>query len=114
MRKPSDMSTEVAKVATVMLIQATRLPAHHVKLLIASVDNPEIFGSLCLFEPNLPELHRKGVTMSDDLVDAQGAATLLMNNQEVEPFLLEVDNVIGHLKRTRLVLMLGISPLAIV
>jgi len=80
MQKPPDVSTEEAQVATVRLVQATRLPAHHVKLVRASVDNPELFGSVCLFEPNLPELHRKGVTMSDGLVDAQGAVTLLMNN----------------------------------
>ena len=56
-----EVPVEVAKVVTVKLIRATRLPAHHVKLVQASVDNSKLFGSVCLFEPTLPELHHKGL-----------------------------------------------------
>jgi len=72
---------EAAKTATGKLIQATCLPAHHFRLVRVSVDNSKLYGSLCLFEPFLSSLHKMGVTMSDGLVDAQGAITLLMKNQ---------------------------------
>ena len=97
-----DVSTEAAKVATVKLIQPICVPADHVNLVHASVDNLEFFGSVCLFEPCLLELHCKGVAMYDELGDATRAMTLLMNNQGVEPVQLEL-NVIGHFKLARLV-----------
>jgi len=63
-----------------------------------SVDNPGVLGSLCLFEPELCQLHQKGVTMSDGLVDAEKTVTLVIRNQGVEPVLLEEGKVIGHLQ----------------
>ena len=39
---------------TVRLIQVTRLPAHHYKLIRVSVDDPEVFPeSSCVFELEL-------------------------------------------------------------
>jgi len=84
--------------AEVKLIQASRLPACHSKLVCVSVNNLELFGSLCLFEPVLDSLHKIGVTMSDALVDVQGVITLLVRNQETEPVLLERDSVVGCLE----------------
>ena len=76
-------------IAEVKLIQASCLPACHSKLVCVSVDNPELFGSLCLFEPVLDSLHKMGVTMLDALVDVQGVITLLVRSQGTEPVLLE-------------------------
>ena len=72
---------EANKAATVKLIQATRLPANHVKLVRASVENSELIGSVCLFEPDLSRLHQKRITMSDRLEDGETTVTLLVNNQ---------------------------------
>jgi len=88
---------EAAKTAMVKLIQATRLPAHHFKLVRVSMDDSKLYDSLCLFEPFLSSLHKMGVTISSGLVDAQGAITLLMKNQGAEPVLLERDIVVGCL-----------------
>jgi len=95
--------SEAAKAATVKLIQATRLPAHHSKLVRVSMDNSKLYGSLCLFEPFLTSLHKMGVTMSDCLVDAQEVITLLMRNQGAEPVLLEGDIVVGCPEPARLI-----------
>ena len=84
-------------------IQASHLPASHSKLVRVSVDNPELFGSLCLFEPVLGSLHKMGVTMSDALVDVQGVITLLVRNQGTEPVLLERDSVVGCLEPVKVI-----------
>ena len=62
------------------------------------MNNLELFGSLCLFEPVLDSLYKMGVTMSDALVDVQGVITLLVRNQGTEPVLLESYSVVGRLK----------------
>ena len=66
------------------------------------VDNPEVLGSLSLFEPELHHLHKKGVTMSDGLVDAERPITLVIRNQGVGPVLLEAGNVVGYLQLAKL------------
>ena len=57
--------------ATVKLIQASRLPAKHLKLIRAGVMGPGVEGDVCLFEPVLESLHTKGspwLSKSSELV----------------------------------------------
>ena len=95
---------EDTKAVIVRLIQATRLPAHHYKLVHVSVDAPELFPeSLCVFEPQLSNLHLNGVTMADRLVDVKRVVTLVIRNQGVEPVLLEGGHVMGYLQPAKLI-----------
>ena len=95
---------EDTKAVIVRLIQATRLPAHHYKLVHVSVDAPEVFPeSLYVFEPQLSNLHLNGVTMADGLVDVKRVVTLVIRNQGVEPVLLEGGHVMGYLQPAKLI-----------
>ena len=84
------------------LIRVTRLPARHSKLVRVSVDCPSRLNSLCIFEPELCHLHKKGVTMSDGLVDIGEYITLIIRNQGAEPVLLEEGDIIGYLRSAKL------------
>ena len=98
----ANVPDEVTPSAVVKLIRATRLPAHHSKLVRVSVDCPSKFNSLCIFEPELCHLHKKGVTMSDGLVDVGKYITLIVRNQGAEPVVLEEGDIIGHLQSAKL------------
>ena len=65
------------KVAIVKLLQTAHLPAHHSKLVWVAVDHDAALGSTLFFEPNFPQLHNRGVTMSDALIDNDKAATMI-------------------------------------
>jgi len=103
---------EANKTATVKLIQATRLPVNHVKLVRASVGNSELIGSVCLFEPDLSRLHQKEITMSDELVNGEKTVTLLVNNQGAEPVQLEADSIISQLNVARVVKVPDVDDIA--
>ena len=98
----ADVSEETTPPVVVKLIRATRLPARHSKLVRVSVDCPSMLNSLCIFEPELCHLHKKGVTMSDGLVDVGKHMTLTIRNQGAEPVLLEEGDVIGYLQSAKL------------
>ena len=88
------------KVAIVKLLQTARLPAHHSKLVRVAVDHEADLGSTLLFEPNLPQLHNKGVTMSDALIDNDKVATMIIQNRGVEPVILDQGCVMGYAHST--------------
>ena len=54
--------------ATVKLIQATRLPPRHSKLVRAVIDGPRMDSEVCVFEPTIPSLTKKGLSMADAVV----------------------------------------------
>ena len=85
---------------TVKLLQTARLPAHHSKLVRVAVDHEADLGSTLLFEPNLPQLHNKGVTMSDALIDNDKVATMIIQNRGVEPVILDQGCVMGYAHST--------------
>ena len=64
------------KAAIIKLLQVARLPAHHSKLVQVAVDHDAALGSTLLFEPNLPQLHKRVITMSDALIDNDKVATI--------------------------------------
>ena len=92
----SDPSTK--KVAVVKLVQITRLPAHHSKLVCVAVDCNTALDTTLLFEPELAQLHKSGVTMCDSLIDNGEMATMVIQNRGVEPVLLDKGYVVGHVE----------------
>ena len=86
--------------AAVRLIQATRLPAHHRKLIRVEIDGKIGDGGTSLFEPDLQALSQKGLSMADAVVgvgDGKGT-TLVISNQGTEPVQLEEGVVLGRLQ----------------
>ena len=88
------------KVAIVKLLQTARLPAHHSKLVRVAVDHDAALGFTLLFELNLPQLHNRGVTMSDALIDNDKVATMIIQNRGVEPVILDQGCVMGYAHST--------------
>ena len=91
------------EVATVKMLQAAWIPARHSKLVRVTVDQNVASGSTLLFEPNLPQLHQKGITMSDALIDNNKVATVIVQNQGVEPVILNQGYVMGYAHSTNVV-----------
>ena len=84
------------KVAVVKLVRTTRLPAHHSKLVQVAVDHNAAFDSTLLFEPDLTQLHKSGITMCDALIDNGKMATMVIHNRGVEPIVLDKGCMVGH------------------
>lgn len=79
--------------AQVKLIQATRLPAHHRKLIHVEIDGQVV-------EPELQTLGKRGLSMADAVVGVGGGrnTTLVISNQGTEPVQLEEGVVLGRLQ----------------
>ena len=92
----SDPSTK--KVAVVKLVQTTRLPAHHSKLVRVAVNRNTALDTTLLFEPELAQLHKRGVTMCDSLIDNGEIATMVIQNRDMEPVILDKGYVVGHVE----------------
>ena len=82
-----DPSTK--KVAVVKLVQTTRLPAHHSKLVRVAINRNAALDTTLLFEPELAQLHKRGVTMCDSLIDNSEMATMVI---------LDRNYVVGHVE----------------
>ena len=80
----------------VRLIQATRVPAQHQKLLKARVTGLED-SSLALFEPE-DLLGVKGLSMAEAATepDADNCVTLIMQNDALEPTRLKKRQILGR------------------
>jgi len=63
-------------------------------------------GSTLLFEPNLSQLHQKGITLSDVLIDNEKVATVIVHNQEVEPVTLDQGYLMGYAHSTNVMALL--------
>ena len=94
------------EVATVKMLQAARIPARHSKLVRVTVDQNVASGFTLLFEPNLPQLHQKGITMSDALIDNNKVATVIVQNQGVEPVILDQGYIMGYAHSTNVMISL--------
>ena len=81
----------------VRLIQATRVPARHQKLLKARVTGLED-SSLALFEPE-DLLGVKGLSMAEAATepDADNCVTLIMQNDALEPTRLKKGQILGRI-----------------
>ena len=81
----------------VRLIQATRVPARHKKLLRARVTGLED-ASLALFEPDNHLLGMKGLSMAEAATepDTDNCVTLIMQNDALEPTHLKKGQVLGR------------------
>ena len=90
----------------VRLLQATRVPARHSKLVRAHVRGPirNQSPSLILFEPS-KELSAQGVTMTDGAVSPRvdQSLTLVVENEGFQPVWLNVGQVLGMLEHADLV-----------
>ena len=84
------------KVAVVKLVQTIHLPAHHSKLVHVTVDHNAALDTTLLFELDLTQLHKSGVTMCDALINKGKMATLVIQNRGVEPVILDKGHVVGH------------------
>ena len=87
----SDPSGEVC------LIQATRLPARHMKMVRAKVCG-YTEKSLALFEPEIESLQEKGLSMTEATTqpDVDNCVTLIIQNDSHEPTYLRKDQVLGR------------------
>ena len=81
----------------VRLIQATRVPAQHQKLLKARVTCLED-SSLALYEPDNDLLGVKGLSMAEAATepDADNCVTLIMQNDALEPTHLKKGQILGR------------------
>ena len=86
--------------AIVKLIQATRLPPRHSKLVRAGIERAEIETEVCLFEPTISSLSCKGLSIADAVVERHddGEMVLVVTNQGAEAVHLEVGEVLGELQ----------------
>ena len=95
------------EVATVKMLHVARVPARHSKLVRVTVaDRNVASGSTLLFEPNLSQLHQKGITMSDALIDNEMVATMIVHNQGVEPVILDQGYLMGYAHSTNVMALL--------
>ena len=85
---------------TVKLIQATRVPAGHVKIIRAGLEGLGVRGSDCLFEPALTVLRAKGLSMADAVVEVcdSDGVNLVIANLSTEPVLLQEGEVLGEIQ----------------
>ena len=84
--------------ALVRLIQATKLPGRHSRLIQANVQDTEIAGTTLLFEPDKEVLGAKGVSVADAVVAPGKTVTLLVSNFGCEPVQLEDGETLGQLE----------------
>lgn len=86
--------------AEVKLIRPARLPVGHSKLVHVGVNNSEMTGTTCLFEPATRLPGHRGLTMADALVGVgdKGETTLVVANTGVEPVLLEEGDIVSSLQ----------------
>ena len=86
--------------AQVKLIQATRLPAHHCKLIRVEIDGQVVDSETSLFEPELHTLSESGLSMADAVVGVGGSrnTSLMISNQGTEPVQLEKGVVLGRMQ----------------
>ena len=87
------------------LIQATWLPARHVKPVRAQLDGLLEDKSFTLFEPSIEMLGPRGLQMEDGAVepDKNGLFTLEVQNHSLEPVCLKKRQVLGKLHPATLV-----------
>ena len=84
--------------AAVRLIQATKLPGRHSKLIQAAVQNMGTGETTLLFQPDQKVLGTKGVSVADAVVTPGKTVTLLVSNFGCEPVQLEDGEVFGQLE----------------
>ena len=95
------------EVATVKMLHVAWVPARHSKLVRVTVaDRNVASGSTLFFEPNLSQLHQKGITMSDALIDNEKASTMIVHNQGVEPVILDQGYLMGYAHSTNVMALL--------
>ncbi len=97
-KTPTEESPTHAQ-GVVRLIQATRLPAQHMKLLRAKVEGFREH-SLAVFEPELEMLKGKGLTMAEaaTIPDADNCVTLIVENRGFQPTRLKKGQVLGRVQ----------------
>ena len=81
--------------AAVRLIQATKLPGRHSKLIQAAVQNMGTGETTLLFQPDQKVLGTKGVSVADAVVTPGKKITLLISNFGCEPVQLEDGEVLA-------------------
>ena len=107
---PSLQTADTAPPAVVKLMQATRLPARHSKMVRIKIEGACADGT-CLFEPELQSLGERGLSMVDAVVgvgDGDGL-TMVVTNQGTSPVRLEVGEVLGELQPASVVLEGGLA-----
>ena len=107
---PSRQAADTAPPAVVKLMQATRLPARHSKMVRIKIEGACGDGT-CLFEPELQSLGERGLTMADAVVGVGdgGGLTMVVTNQGTTPVQLEVGEVLGELQPASIVLEGGLA-----
>ena len=100
----SPVPTEMGQRATVHLISAARLPARHVKLIRAQVNDFTGKGT-AIFEANSELLTQKGIVIEDSATqpDDNQCITLAVHNNSVLPMTLEAGQVLGDLQAVEVV-----------
>ena len=103
-----DSGTETS--ATVRLLNATRLPGRHSKLVRAKVDRGVETQSVALFEPGV--LDEKGLRMADAAVETRSGhhITLIIENESLEPVWLKKGQVLGTVRPASLVSWSEVEP----
>ena len=96
---PEETPSSPLPAPVVRLIQATRLPARHVKLVRARVD-AGTQGTPSLFEPAEDILEKRGLVMDHSLTepDEDCCVVLAIHNPSFEPVHLEKDQSLGELQ----------------
>ena len=86
----------------VCLIQATRLPARHMKMVRAKVSG-YTHKTPVLFEPEVELLRVRGLSMADAMTEpgVDNCVTLILQNESHEPIYLDKDQVLGKLSPGR-------------
>ena len=107
---PFLQTADTAPPAVVKLMQATRLPARHSKMVRIKIEGPCADGT-CLFEPELQSLGERGLSMADAVVGVGdgGGLTMVVTNQGTAPVRLEVGEVLGELQPASVVLEGGLA-----
>ena len=98
--QPQETTRPPAEPPMVRLINATRLPARHVKLVRARIDCPWE-KSFSLFESAKESLEQEGLQMEDGVAepDESGVVTLTVQNHSSEPVCLKKGQVLGKLQQ---------------
>ena len=98
--QPQETTRPPAEPPMVRLINATRLPARHVKLVRARIDCPWE-KSFSLFESAKESLEQEGLQMEDGVAepDERGVVTLTVQNHSPEPVCLKKGQVLGKLQQ---------------
>ena len=107
---PSIQTADATPPAVVKLMQATRLPARHSKMIRIKIEGACADGT-CLFEPELQSVGERGISMADAVVGVGGGGglTMVVTNQGTAPVRLDVGEVLGELQPASVVLEGGLA-----